>query len=200
MDLYTRMIVGCAMDSRMTRELVLNALRMAGFKRKPKPELIHHSDQGSQYCSHDDQALIEDTKAISSMSRKGNCWDSAPMESWFNSLKKERVFDRRYRTGTKLRLICLITSRCFATGNVATPGWVMPYGARCTGLGSLNKSGQHARYGRTQKNAQPHPIVEPIFRLCMRELGKIYFQRLPTALRFPMKSNPRPFAHATRPK
>lgn len=98
MDLYSRMIVGYAMDARMTKELVLNALRMARFKRKPKPGLIHHSDRGSQYCSHDHQALIADMKAVSSMSRKGNCWDNAPMESWFNSLKNERVFHRRYQT------------------------------------------------------------------------------------------------------
>ena len=98
MDLYSRMIVGYAMDSRMTKELVLNALRMARFKRKPKPGLIHHSDRGSQYCSHDYQALITDMNAVTSMSRKGNCWDNAPMESWFNSLKNERVFHRRYPT------------------------------------------------------------------------------------------------------
>ena len=79
MDLYSRMIVGYAMDARMTKELVLNALRMARFKRKPKPGLIHHSDRGSQYCSHDHQALIADMKAVSSMSRKGNCWD---MRRW----------------------------------------------------------------------------------------------------------------------
>ena len=98
MDLYTRMIVGHAMDSRMTKELVLNALRMARFKRKPKPGLIHHSDRGSQYCSRDYQALMADIEATASMSRKGNCWDNAPMESWFNSLKNERVFHRCYLT------------------------------------------------------------------------------------------------------
>ena len=98
MDLYSRMIVGWSMDSRMTRELVLNALRMARFKRKPAAGLIHHSDRGSQYCSHDYQALLAELKMVPSMSRKGNCWDNAPMESWFNSLKNERVFHRRYAT------------------------------------------------------------------------------------------------------
>ena len=72
-DLYRRMIVGYAMDARMTKELVLNALRMGRFKRKPKPGLIHHSGRSSQYCSHDHQALIADMRAVSSMSRKGNC-------------------------------------------------------------------------------------------------------------------------------
>jgi putative transposase len=96
MDMYTRTIVSYSMDSRMTKELMLNALRMARFRRKPKPGLMHHSDRGSQYCSHHDyQALLEEMKAISSMSRKGNYWDNTPMESWFNSLKKERAFHRR---------------------------------------------------------------------------------------------------------
>ena len=76
MDLYSRMIAGYAMDARMTKEWVLNARRMARIKRKPKPGLIHHSDRGSHYCSHNHQALIADMKAVSSMSRKGNCWDN----------------------------------------------------------------------------------------------------------------------------
>jgi putative transposase len=98
MDLYSRMIVGWAMDARMTRTLVISALRMAWFKRKPKPGLLHHSDRGSQYCSHDYQALLVEYKMVASMSRKGNCWDNAPMESFFNSLKNERVFHQHYVT------------------------------------------------------------------------------------------------------
>jgi putative transposase len=98
MDLYTRMIVGWAMDARMTRALVISALRMAWFRRKPKPGLLHHSDRGSQYCSHDYQALLGQYKMSASMSRKGNCWDNAPMESFFNSLKNERVFHQHYAT------------------------------------------------------------------------------------------------------
>lgn len=98
MDLYSRMIVGWAMDARMTRTLVISALRMAWFKRKPKPGLMNHSDRGSQYCSHDYQALLVEYKMVASMSRKGNCWDNAPMESFFNSLKNERVFHQHYVT------------------------------------------------------------------------------------------------------
>jgi putative transposase len=98
MDLYTRMIVGWSMDSRMTRELVMNALRMARFHCKPKPGLLHHSDRGSQYCSGDYQALLAEYGMVASMSRKGNCWDNAPMESFFNSLKNERVFHEDYTT------------------------------------------------------------------------------------------------------
>lgn len=98
MDLYTRMIVGWSMDSRMTRELVMNALRMARFRRKPQPDLLHHCDRGSQYCSGDYQALLDEYGMVASMSRKGNCWDNAPMESFFNSLKNERVFHEDYAT------------------------------------------------------------------------------------------------------
>lgn len=103
MDLHTRAIVGWAMDERMTRELVINALRMARFRRKPKPGLLHHSDRGSQYCSHAYQALLTEYGMKASMSRKGNCWDNAPMESFFNSLKNERVFHRSYATRAEAR-------------------------------------------------------------------------------------------------
>lgn len=103
MDLYTRMIVGWSMDSRMTRELVMDALRMARFRRKPRPGMLHHSDRGSQYCSHDYQALLSEYGMVASMSRKGNCWDNAPMESFFNSLKNERVFHEDYETRAKAK-------------------------------------------------------------------------------------------------
>ncbi len=96
MDLYTRAIIGWAMDSRMTRELTINALRMAWFRRHPEAGVLHHSDRGSQYCSHDYQQLLRSYGMTASMSRKGNCWDNAPMESFFNSLKNERVFHRCY--------------------------------------------------------------------------------------------------------
>lgn len=104
MDLYSRMIVGWAMDERMTRELAMDALRMARFRRKPAPGLLHHSDRGSQYCSGDYQALLAGYGMRCSMSRKGNCWDNAPMESFFNSLKNERVFHERYSTRDAARL------------------------------------------------------------------------------------------------
>ncbi len=80
----------------MTRELVMSALRMTWFRRQPKAGVLHHSDRGSQYCSHDYQQLLRSYGMVASMSRKGNCWDNAPMESFFNSLKNERVFHRCY--------------------------------------------------------------------------------------------------------
>jgi putative transposase len=103
MDLYTRMIVGWSMDARMTRELVISALRMAYFRRRPAAGLVHHSDRGSQYCSHDYQELLEQYGMLASMSRKGNCWDNAPTESFFNSLKNERTHAQRYATREEAR-------------------------------------------------------------------------------------------------
>jgi putative transposase len=98
LDLYTRQIVGWAMRERMTKELVIDALRMAWFRRRPPPGLIHHSDRGSQYCSHDFRKQLAAYGMLASMSRKGNCWDNATSESFFNSLKNERVHGSRYET------------------------------------------------------------------------------------------------------
>jgi putative transposase len=98
LDLYTRQIVGWAMRERMTKDLVIDALHMAWFRRRPQPGLIHHSDRGSQYCSHDFQKQLTEYGMLASMSRKGNCWDNAPSESFFNSLKNERVHGARYET------------------------------------------------------------------------------------------------------
>ena len=78
------------------KELVIDALRMAWFRRRPQPGLIHHSDRGSQYCSHDFQDQLAAYEMLASMSRKGNCWDNAPSESFFNSLKNERVHGAHY--------------------------------------------------------------------------------------------------------
>ncbi len=103
LDLYTRQIVGWAMRERMTKELVIDALRMAWFRRRPLPGLIHHSDRGSQYCSHEFQKQLADYGMLASMSRKGNCWDNAPSESFFNSLKNERVHGSRYETRDEAR-------------------------------------------------------------------------------------------------
>jgi putative transposase len=103
LDLHTRMIIGWAMRERMTRELVIDALRMAWFRRRPYQGLTHHSDRGSQYCSHDYQDLLREYGMRPSMSRKGNCWDNAPTESFFNSLKNERTHSARYATRAEAR-------------------------------------------------------------------------------------------------
>jgi putative transposase len=97
-DLFNREVVGWSVRARMTAEIVIDALTMAWFRKKPGPGLIHHSDRGSQYASAAFRARLTEYAMICSMSRKGNCWDNAPTESFFNSLKNERVHGTRYRT------------------------------------------------------------------------------------------------------
>ena len=98
LDLYSRRIVGWAVSNRINKQLVEDALRMAIYRRKPKPGAIFHSDRGSQYCSLDFQRLLKSHGLISSMSRKGDCWDNAVVESFFGSLKTERVVFTKYKT------------------------------------------------------------------------------------------------------
>jgi putative transposase len=97
-DLYSRRVVGWAIDRRMKKALVIRALMMAINLRKPPPGLICHSDRGSQYASRDYQKLLKQHGMICSMSRKGDCWDNAPVERFFSSLKREWTGDRWYRT------------------------------------------------------------------------------------------------------
>lgn len=96
MDLFSRRIVGWNTAERIDRWLTLTALQKAMRTRRPKPGLIHHSDQGGQYAAYEYQRCLEAARAIPSMSRKGDCWDNAPMESFFSTLKRERVHRRRY--------------------------------------------------------------------------------------------------------
>lgn len=98
LDLFNREIVGWSIKPRMTADIVVDALTMAWFRRKPTSGLIHHSDRGSQYASGVFQDRLKDYGMLCSMSRKGNCWDNAPTESFFNSLKNERVHGMRYAT------------------------------------------------------------------------------------------------------
>jgi len=98
LDLFNREVVGWSIRPRMTADIVTEALTMAWFRRKPGPGLIHHSDRGSQYASQAFQGKLEDYGMVCSMSRKANCWDNAPSESFFNSLKNERVHGQRYAT------------------------------------------------------------------------------------------------------
>ncbi len=98
LDLFDRSVVGWAMKDRIKTDLVSDALRMAWFRRRPAAGALHHSDRGSQYASHEFQALLTKFGMTCSMSRKGNCWDNAPTESFFNSLKNERVHGTRYET------------------------------------------------------------------------------------------------------
>ena len=94
LDLYSRMIVGWSMGSRITRHLVMQALTMALNRRDAGPELLHHSDKGSQYASYDFQRLLDEHGIMCSMSGTGNAFDNAAMESFFALLKRERVYRR----------------------------------------------------------------------------------------------------------
>jgi putative transposase len=98
LDLFSRRIVGWSMSASMTAQLVIDALTMALWRRGRPDALLHHSDQGSQYTSEAFQRLLADHGVDCSMSRSGNCWDNAAMESFFSSLKTERVSRRTYRT------------------------------------------------------------------------------------------------------
>ena len=97
-DLFSRKIVGWSMSSRMKADLVCDALKMAVWRRRPKAGLIHHSDRGSQYASKAFRQLLKAHGIKGSMSRKGDCWDNAVVESFFGSLKQERVQWRSYQT------------------------------------------------------------------------------------------------------
>ena len=98
MDLYSRRIVGWAMSKHIDSALVVSAINMAILQRRPEAGLLHHSDHGSQYASDPFQELLEDNKITCSMSRKGDCWDNACMESFFGSLKTEWLGDKKYKT------------------------------------------------------------------------------------------------------
>ena len=103
LDLFGRRLVGYSMRATMTRQLVCDALRDAIGRRQPPPGLLLHSDQGSQYASGEYRALLARHGMRQSMSRKGNCWDNAVMESFFHTLKTERTHHRHYRTRAEAR-------------------------------------------------------------------------------------------------
>ena len=116
LDLYSRMIVGWAMSERMTASLVCDALTMALWRRKKPTGVIVHSDRGSQYCSRDYQKLLKKHRLICSMSKKGDCYDNAAMESWNHSLKieaihGEKMMDREQAKGQVFEYIDVYYNR-----------------------------------------------------------------------------------------
>ena len=98
MDLYSRKIIGWSLSERMTANIVVDALQMALGKRNKPKNVIVHSDRGSQYCSIVYQKLIEDHSLICSMSKRGDCYDNASMESWNHSFKVEAIYGERFRS------------------------------------------------------------------------------------------------------
>ena len=98
LDLHTRKIVGWSMRQTLHTEIALDALNMAVERQRPAPGLIHHSDRGIQYAAEAYRSALARSGITPSMSRKGDCWDNAPMESFFHTLKTERVHHRVYAT------------------------------------------------------------------------------------------------------
>ena len=103
MDLFSRRIIGWSMQSTLACSLVLDALRMALLQRQPMESVLHHSDRGSQYASGDYQALLAAGNVWCSMSRKGDCYDNAPVERFFGTLKTELVYQQHYATRAEAR-------------------------------------------------------------------------------------------------
>ena len=103
MDLFSRKIVGWALESHMRESLILDALEMAVVQREPQGNILIHSDRGVQYRGHDYQATLETYGIAASMSRKGNCWDNAAMESFFSRLKVELIYAEAFRTVEEAR-------------------------------------------------------------------------------------------------
>jgi transposase InsO family protein len=97
-DLFNSEIVGYAMGERLSRNLVSQSLSMAVATRRPGKGLLHHSDRGSQYCSHEYRNLLDECGLKASMSGRGNCFDNAPMESFWGTLKQELIHHRHYRS------------------------------------------------------------------------------------------------------
>jgi transposase InsO family protein len=97
-DLFTGEIVGYAMGERMTRNLISESLLRALALKRPAKGLMHHSDRGTQYCSHEYRSILDQFDLRVSMSGKGNCYDNAPMESFWGTLKQELIYHRHYRS------------------------------------------------------------------------------------------------------
>lgn len=113
LDLYSRRIVGWAMSTRQTLALAADAWWMAWQRRRPAPGLIHHSDQGNQYRAGLYQQLLAHRGVVPSMSRKGNCYDNAPVESFFSSLKNELVRHRQFTNQAEARYAIAEYIECF---------------------------------------------------------------------------------------
>jgi putative transposase len=103
LDLASRLVVGWSMGETLETKLVIDALEMALQRRRPAPGLLHHSDRGVQYASNEYRAALEEQKAIVSMSRKGNCWDNAPAESFFATAEIELIEDANWDTRAEAR-------------------------------------------------------------------------------------------------
>ena len=132
-DLFSRRVVCWSMSAEMTAQLVTDALVMAIWRRGKPDALLHHSDRGSQYTSEQFQKLMADHGIVCSMSRSGNVWDNAAMESFFSSLKTERTARKTYRTRDEAKAECLTTSSASTMPNARTrqSATEAPWSSRC---------------------------------------------------------------------
>jgi putative transposase len=142
-DLFSRRVVGWSMSAAMTAQLVTDALVMAIWRRGKPDALLRHSDRGSQYTSEQFQRLMADNGVICSMSRSGNVWDNAAMESFLSSLKAERTGNKTYRTRNEARADVFDYIECFYNlkRRHSTIGYLSPNGVRAEG--SISLSGCH---------------------------------------------------------
>lgn len=126
-DLWSRRVVGYATSARIDRHLVLDALKMAQGLRRPAPGLVHHTDRGSQYASNDYRAALDDAGLHCSMSRKGDCWDNAPAESFFSTIKTECLHRETFVTRAEATETAVDYIRWYnATRRHSTIGLVSP--------------------------------------------------------------------------
>ncbi|MET3210687.1 UNVERIFIED_CONTAM: putative transposase [Paenibacillus sp. PvR008] len=128
MDLYSRKIVGFQMGEHMTKELVMQALDRAFNQQRPSGEVLHHSDRGSQYASHDYQARLKKYKMKSNMSRKGNCYDNACIDSFHSVIKKELIYLEKFKTREQVRKRIFEYITCFYNAKRihSTIGYIIP--------------------------------------------------------------------------
>ncbi len=144
-DLFSRSVVGWSMKKDMTRHLVIDALSMANKRRQPPKGLIFHSDRGSQYASSDFQDLLATNAMRCSMSRKGDCWDNGPVESFFGSLKHELVFHQRYHSRFQARQSIFEYIECYDNRRRlhSTLGYLSPANYETTYFKLVAQLGDH---------------------------------------------------------
>ena len=151
LDLYSRFLVGWAVSAINDRHLVIKALQMALQRRRPAGGVLHHSDQGSPYASEDYQAVLTAHGMTGSMSRRGNCFDNAVMESWFSTVKRE--LGEHFESCGQARWSCSITSKCSTTSS----GDIRP-SARSV-RPSLNDAGALWQHSQTVHETGSSPSV-----------------------------------------
>lgn len=125
MDLYSRAIVGWAFDGDMTKELIIRALNMAISRQDIEPGLIIHSDRGVQYRSVRYQELIMSVGAVSSMSRRSNCWDNAVMESFFSPMKVELIYGEKFNSLQEVKSCIFEYIEIFIIACVSIQHWAI---------------------------------------------------------------------------